>query len=229
MMEIGVLKYKSLQDYGGSVPKKRVGSKPLLLFCGDLWTNDGTYQKLQNFLIDFYRGDPVDKLVASGLDHLITFTVAEQPGDKPPLIHQRSYFLKLRKNPDGSKVPLPYLTSCGPDMDFEVRRTQFAQSDLWKAALKQPAGSKARKVKNQSTNLFGETIGRLHLEKQSIDKMQGRKSKALRRAEKLEKEEETAELESELQREQDESRMEFKQVYGFDEEETERKSRFAKK
>ena len=67
MMELGVLYFKSLSDYGGAVPKKRIGSKPLLLFQGNVWTQeDATMSKLQNLLIDFYRGDPVDKLVASG-------------------------------------------------------------------------------------------------------------------------------------------------------------------
>ena len=92
--------------------------------------------------------------------------------------------MKLKKNPNGSKTPLPYLESCGPDMDFTVRQTQFADKDLWKASLRQPSASKIKKVKNRSTNIFGETVGRLHLERQNIDKMGGRKAKALKRAEK---------------------------------------------
>ena len=217
MMELGVLRYKSLADYGGSVPKKRTGSKPLLLFQGDLWQHDQTCTKLQNLLIDLYRGDPVDKLVASGLDHVIVFSVADSPHSKP-IVHQRTYFLKLKKNPNGSRIPLPYLESCGPDMDFEVRRSQFADSDLWKASLKQPHAAKRKKTKNQTTNLFGETVGRLHLERQHIDKMQGRKAKALRRAEKMEAQEEMAAVEQELEREKQAMQMEFKQVYGFEEE-----------
>jgi len=220
MMELGVVRYKSLTDYGGSVPKKRIGSKPLLLFQGDQWQHDATCTKLQNFLIDFYRGDPVDKLVASGLDHVIAFSIADSPHSKP-IVHQRTYFMKLKKNPNGTRVPLPYLEPCGPDMDFEVRRTQFADSDLWKASLKQPQAAKSKKVKNQTTNLFGETVGRLHLERQHIDKMQGRKAKALRRAEKMEAQQEQAAVEEELEREKDTMRMEFKQTYGFEQEETE--------
>lgn len=219
MMELGVLRYKSLADYGGSVIKKRVGSKPLLLFQGDVWQHDATLGKLQNFLIDFYRGDPVDKLVASGLDHIIVFSIADSPHSKP-LVHQRTYFCKLKKNPNGTKTPVPYLESCGPDMDFEVRRTQFADSDLWKASLKQPQAAKKKKVKNQTTNVFGETVGRLHLERQHIDKMGGRKAKALRRAEKMEAEEERAAVEGELERETSAMRMEFKQTYGFEQEGT---------
>jgi ribosome production factor 2 len=217
LMELGIIRYKSLQDYGGSVPKKRIGSKPLLLFQGDLWQHDASFAKLQNLLIDFHRGDPVDKLVVSGVDHVLVFSIADSPSAKP-IVHQRTYFVKLKKNPNGTRIPLPYLQPCGPDMDFQVRRTQFADSDLYKASLKQPQAASKKKVKNQTTNLFGETVGRLHLERQHIDKMQGRKAKALRRAEKMEKEEEQAAVEEELQREEHEMKMEFKQTYGFEQE-----------
>lgn len=231
MMELGVLYFKSLSDYGGTVPKKRIGSKPLLLFQGNVWTQeDATMSKLQNLLIDFYRGDPVDKLVASGVDHVIVFSAAaESPLSSKPIIHQRTYFVKLKKNPNGTRTPLPHLEPCGPDFDFQVRRTQFAEASLWKASLQQPQATKRKTTKNQSTNMFGETVGRLHLERQSIDKMQGKKAKALRRAEKAQAQEEGAAVEQELEREEDAMRMEFQQTYGLDEMETKRAKPFGKK
>jgi ribosome production factor 2 len=217
MVEIGILQYRSLTDFGG-LPKKRLGSKPLLQFVGDLWSSDINLKRLQNLLIDFYRGDPVDSLVLSGLDHVMVFTAAETclgGQEAHPLVHQRTYYMKLKKDPKGGKAPVPYLTPSGPDMDFKVRRTQFASPDLWKLAMKQPAGVKAKKKKNQTTNIFGETIGRLHLERQDIDNRSGKKAKALRLAEKLEKEEERAAVEDELGREEEQMSSEFKQAYGF--------------
>jgi len=100
-------------------------------------------------------------------------------------------------------------------MDFKIRRTQFASPDVWKLAIKQPVKNKARKKKNQTTNMFGETIGRLHLERQEIDKRSGKKVKALKLAEKIEKDEEKAAIEAELGTEKDEMSSEFKQAYGF--------------
>lgn len=226
MVELGVLRYKAIGDYGGSVPKKRIGSKPMMLFVGDLWEHDGSCSKLRNILIDVYKGDPVKKLYHAGLDHIMVFAVALGPNDKP-LIHQRTYFCKLKKNPrSASKTPLPFLTPCGPDMDFEIRRTQVAEPDLWKASLKQPQGVKAKKVKNRSTNIFGERIGRLHLEKQDIDNRQGKKVKALRRAEKIDKQAEKDAVEKELAQEGTELGQEFKQTYGFEESETEKKKKW---
>lgn len=125
MVEIGILQYRSLVDFGG-LPKKRLGSKPLLQFVGDIWSSDINLKRLQNVLIDFYRGDPVDSLVLSGLDHVMVFTAAEanlvggQPEKAAPIIHQRTYYMKLKKDPKGGKAPVPYLTPSGPDMDFKV-------------------------------------------------------------------------------------------------------------
>mmetsp|Transcript_11864 Transcript_11864/g.34022 ORF Transcript_11864/g.34022 Transcript_11864/m.34022 type:complete len:360 (-) Transcript_11864:2233-3312(-) len=230
MVELAVLRYKSIQDYGGSVPKKRIGSKPLMLFLGDLWQQDSNCKKMQNLLIDFYRGDVVNKLVVSGIDHLLVFVASQpQPDDntnpninnEPKLIiHQHTYFCKLKKNPmdPTSKVPVPFLVPCGPDMTMQIRRTQFAEQDLWNLSLKQPQGLKKKKKKNKSTNVFGEVVGRLHIEHQDVEKMGGRKSKALRRAEKTAKEEEDAALEAELGKEKEDLQGEFRQTYGFNEE-----------
>lgn len=104
-------------------------------------------------------------------------------------------------------------------MDFILRRSDFATADVWKMATKQPAANKSKKLKNHTTNLFGETIGRLHLERQDIEKMGGRKSKALRDADKLVKVEEKALLDGELEKEKGELSAEFKQAYGFSMEE----------
>ncbi|VEU36027.1 unnamed protein product [Pseudo-nitzschia multistriata] len=230
MVELGILRYKSIQNYGGSVPKKRIGSKPLMLFLGDLWQQDSNCKKMQNLLIDFYRGDVVQKLVVSGIDHLLVF-VASQPqqgdnanpninNDPKLIIYQHTFFCKLKKNPDDptSKVPIPFLVPCGPDMTMQIRRTQFAEQDLWNLSLKQPQGLKKKKKKNKTTNLFGEVVGRLHIEHQDVTKMGGRKSKALRRAEQTAKEEENEALEAELGREREEMQDEFKQTYGFNKE-----------
>lgn len=222
--ELGITRYKSLADYAGS-PKKRTGSKPMMLFCGDKWQLDPEKKHLQNLLIDFYSGDPVTKIILSGLDHIMVFTISDNPNggngnlSNPPMIYQRAFYCKLKKNPSGDKTPLPYLTPCGPDIDFYVRRVQFATPEMWKVAMKQPIVNKAKKVRNQQTNLFGETIGRLHVEKQDIDKMGGRKSKALRKAMQLEKKEERDQTEAELTKEKEELQTEFKQTYGFDESE----------
>jgi ribosome production factor 2 len=235
MVEFGVTRFKSMNDFGGAVPKKRIGSKPLMLFLGDLWEQNDTTRRLQSLLVDFYRGDPVEKLVVQGLDHIMVFSLTEKINTvtktNVKTIYQRTYFCKLKRNPNGASQdnssPVPFLTPCGPDLDMVVRREQLASNDLWRAATKQPAAANKKKKKNQSTNIFGETIGRLHMDKQDIDKLQGRKSKALRKAAMVEAEEERAAVEQELEQEKQELGQEFKRDFGFDEqrEETNKRSK----
>lgn len=236
MIEVGITRFKSMDDYGGKVPKKRVGSKPLMLFLGDNWQQNDNSRRLQSFFVDFYRGDPVDKLVVQGLDHLMVFALTEKEDNSnitTMTVHQRTYFCKLKKNPngstDGNKTPLPFLTPCGPDIDMVVRRDQWASQELWRAATKQPAATKKKKTKNQCTNVFGETIGRLHMDKQDIDKLQGKKSKSLRRAERMEADEERAAVEKELEQEQKELGEEFQRDFGFSNEEANSKKKRSKK
>mmetsp|Transcript_7845 Transcript_7845/g.11206 ORF Transcript_7845/g.11206 Transcript_7845/m.11206 type:complete len:386 (-) Transcript_7845:610-1767(-) len=246
--ELGILRYVALNDRrGGSVPKKRVGSKPMMLFHGDKWHLDPTYERLKNLLLDLFRGDPVQKIVLSGLDHILTFTIADDPhrivtnkdeaphgnttapntpsssssSSSKPIIRMRTYYCKLKKGPPSkNNAPLPHLINCGPDMDFKLRRTELATPDIYREALRQPARKSPAKGKtqrkNQTTNVFGETIGRLHLEKQNIDQMGGKKSKALKRADQMEKEEEQKLIDQELDRESHHLGQEFQQTFGFD-------------
>lgn len=257
IVELGIVYYKSSLAVNTAtgdndkvdIPKKRIGSKPLLLFMGDIWDNIQQYSLLRNLLIDFYRGDVVDKLVVSGLDHVIVFTAAfnnnlpttttapsgttlsSNHNPSNVIIHQRTYHVQLKKNPNGSDttgtaIPIAQLTPSGPDLDMMIRRSIWATPEMAIAARVLPKSSsnkngttttaKSRK-KNQSTNVFGETIGRLHLERQVVDKKSGRKVKALRRAEQNERREEKLAIESELQNESNELEQEFQNTFGFKE------------
>jgi len=254
MVELGIVRFKSMKDHNynqeSAVPKKRIGSKPMLLFVGDLWTStDSTYSKLQNLLIDFYRGDVVDKLVLSGLDHVIVFNISQTEsqqqntnpnvnGDKncdySVIIHQRTYYCKLKKNPNasGERVvneegdplpppPVPHLSPCGPDIDFVIRREQYAAKDLWDESIKTSKTGKKKKRKNKKTNLFGETMGKLHMKKQNFDSISGKKSKALKRADKIEKLKADETTEMEFDRENEEFQTEFKHNFGFNDKDKE--------
>ena len=63
--------------------------------------------------MDLYRGDVVNTLTLSGLDHLIVFTAASSSlgGVEMTVCHQRTYYCKLKKNPNGGRTPVPYLTA----------------------------------------------------------------------------------------------------------------------
>jgi ribosome production factor 2 len=123
-------------------------------------------------------------------------------------------------------IPIAQLAPSGPDLDSTIRRSIWATPEQANTARILPKSSsnknsstataKSRK-KNQSTNLFGETIGRLHMERQDVDKKSGRKVKALRRAEQNERREEKLAIENELQAESNELDQEFQNTFGFKE------------
>jgi len=208
LAEYSVLKFKSLNDYAG-VPKKRIGSKPLMCFLGDLWHLNPGLEKTQNLLVDLFKGDPVPKLSLAGIDHVVCCFVGSDE-----VIRIRTYFVKLKKG--SGEAPVPHMIPCGPDFDLQLKRNSFAPPDLYKAAREQPRTALApKKVKNQTTNVFGETIGKLHLEKQDLDNVQGKRMKVLKIAERIAKEEEVKAVEEELEREREEEDGEFERDYGF--------------
>ena len=47
-------------------------------------------------------------------------------------------------------------------------------------SLKKPKGLEPNKVKNISRNVFGEKVGRIHMESQDLNKLQTRKMKGLK-------------------------------------------------
>ena len=72
----------------------------------------------------------------------------------------------------------------GPYIDFSLRRVRHASAALEKTAMRQPAQNKPKKVKNVSHDAFGETIGRLHMERQDYDKLELKKNTTAWKADK---------------------------------------------
>jgi ribosome production factor 2 len=112
---------------------------------------------------------------------------APMSGSNLPLIHFRTYAIKLLAS--GSRTPLVNLESVGPDFDFRIRRTQQADGDVWKTATKKPkkaaapgqVAGKKRKDRNIDIDEMGDKVGRLHVGKQDLSKLQTRKMKGLKK------------------------------------------------
>jgi len=170
MFEFGVEGFEAVQSFAGF--KKSVGAKPLMTFVGDLWSVDSNFMKIQNLLLDFFRADKIDMISLKGMDHVLSCTAADGK------IMMRLYGITFKKS--GTKIPDVVLTPMGPFMDLVPRRSQLPSDDLWKTACKQPAALKKTKVKNISKNSVGDKLGRIHMKKQNLDKMGGRRVTALR-------------------------------------------------
>lgn len=173
MIELGIDEetHQSLESVKG--PSKASGAKPLIIFQGDAWNYDPTFKKIENLLLDFFRGEKISKLSLRGIDNVISFSVTEDNK-----IYMRGYFNKFTKS--GDKTPNADLIEMGPRMNFTLRRSQFANDELMKTALRRPKETMKKKVKNVNHSAMGHTMGRIHMEKQDLDNMNSRRVTALR-------------------------------------------------
>jgi ribosome production factor 2 len=171
MVELGILGYASINDYTG--PKKMLGSFPLMLFQGEEWSRLPEFIKLKSLFLDIFAPVGVDGVSLQGIDHVISLTSFDSK-----YVSFRAYFVQFKKGQ--GKIPHTELVAMGPSIDFVLRRTQFASADLEKLAMKVPKQLKVTKTKNITTNVFGETLGQVHMERQDFDKLQLKKNKALK-------------------------------------------------
>eukprot|EP00602_Paraphysomonas_sp_CaronLab_P010147 CAMPEP_0185029712 /NCGR_PEP_ID=MMETSP1103-20130426/16185_1 /TAXON_ID=36769 /ORGANISM="Paraphysomonas bandaiensis, Strain Caron Lab Isolate" /LENGTH=287 /DNA_ID=CAMNT_0027564555 /DNA_START=15 /DNA_END=876 /DNA_ORIENTATION=- len=172
VVEFGVDNFRPIESFAGI--SKAIGSKPAFVFVGDNWEVDSTLSRVQNLIIDFFRGDKVDMLSLKGLDHVIACFSHEG------VVLMRLYALNFKKS--GSKIPLSTLAPMGPFMDLTIRRTTLAPNDMFDAACRIPKELKAKSRKNVTKSGIGESIGRVHMKKQNFDGLPGRKIAVLARS-----------------------------------------------
>uniref|UniRef100_U3K8F1 Ribosome production factor 2 homolog n=1 Tax=Ficedula albicollis TaxID=59894 RepID=U3K8F1_FICAL len=144
MVELGVEKFVSLKEIKNS--KCPEGTKPMLIFAGDMFDVNEEYRRLKSLLIDFFRGPTVPSIRLAGLEYVLHFTAVDGK------IYMRSYKVLLKKS--GCKIPRIELEEMGPSLDLVMRRTHLASDDLYKLSLKQPKGLKPKKKKNISHDVF---------------------------------------------------------------------------
>jgi len=171
MFEFGIERLVQMEKFAG--PKVTLGIKPCLVFQGELFDTQQEYQRLKCLLIDFFRGEVVDNIRLQGLEHVWCFTAVENK------VHIRSYRINYIKS--DTKVPNVELNEIGPSIDLVVRRHKIASDSLYKTARKQPKEIIKKKKKNISMDPFGNRLGRIHMEKQDLSKLQTRKRKGLKR------------------------------------------------
>ena len=144
----------------------------MFLFQSDLWQYSERHMLVKNMILDFFRGEEVSTINLTGLSYVIAVTAIGDESDAKPKIFFRvycaSFFLASLVATELKKVagvcPRVELELMGPSLDLEIRRVH----------------ENTTKVKNVTHNVFGEKIGRLHMTKQEVDKMQVRKIKALK-------------------------------------------------
>lgn len=173
MVELGINYFKSLTDFHNE--KIATNVKPCLVFNGPQWKQTEELRRLKNLLIDVFHRETVERIRLQGIEHVISFTVAENLE-----IFMRSYKIHLKKS--GLKTPRVEISEIGPSIDFSIRRTKIASDDLFKQATKKPKQLKPLKKKNLSQDELGNKHGRIHVGKQNINSLQTRKMKGLKKS-----------------------------------------------
>jgi ribosome production factor 2 len=123
------------------------------------------------FLLDFFRGDTLEKINLASVNHIIVFTSA---GKK---IMFRHYAIALRKGSSSSDVPQVVLEEYGPRMDLLFSRKSNASEAVQKESRRQPKELRPKKRKNVSDGLVGTITGRVHMQKQNLSELALRKFK----------------------------------------------------
>lgn len=106
------------------------------------------------------------------------------------VIHFRVYAIVPSSKGTAASSSNLTLEEIGPSMDLVLRRRQMAEMGKMNASLKRPKtlAEKNRqgkgKKKNIETDEMGDMVGRVHLGKQDLGKLQTRKMKGLKRARK---------------------------------------------
>ena len=170
MVELGVDAFEPIAAFTRA---RKLGSRPCVIFEGSEWEQDATLDKLRSLLLDLFRGAPAEQVALANLEGLTVCTAARGK------VYVRNYLYALKRS--GTRKPRVELEPAGPSMDLSVRRTKFASVELYKLACRQPRELKARKVKNISHNEMGDRVGRVHMERQELDKLALRKMKGLRK------------------------------------------------
>lgn len=161
-------------------------------FSSELFDSHPRYTQLKAVLMDLFNGQAIDSVCLSGLEHVISVTVAPTPPDlnsassiSLPMVHVRTYTFKMLSS--GVKTPRAELTPMGPHFDLVLRRNREADEDVMRAALRRPKISKkdvetglGKKRKNFEVDGMGDLRGRVHVGKQNLDRLQRKKVKALR-------------------------------------------------
>ncbi|KAF3928293.1 hypothetical protein AA313_de0208939 [Arthrobotrys entomopaga] len=183
-----------MSDFKNS--KAGVGLKPMISFSGSIFENNPTYAQMKLLFLDFFHGNTVPEVDVESLQYMISISAADPTDENPnPKIHFRTYMLKTMRS--GHKLPRVELEEMGPRMDFKIGRIQEANPDFMKQAMQKAKGQEMRTKKNISIDPMGDKIGKIHVDRQDLGKLQTRKMKGLKKRSRNESDDEDDDIEME--------------------------------
>lgn len=166
MQEYKVSDFKGSVQFGKAGNSWLLGSKPMMVFQGAAFDHDDEMKRAKSLLLDVFRGPKAEKVSLMGLTRVVVCTALD--GDEKT-IQFKHYKIVMKKS--GVKMPHVQLEEMGPRFKLQVDRQRSAVPERWKAALKTPKELKPKKQKNVTTNVLGQTKGRVHVGKQKLEKV----------------------------------------------------------
>jgi ribosome production factor 2 len=125
-------------------------------------------KKLRNLLNDFFymnekvKGVEIDKLMSV----MICWTATE---DRK--IRMKTYKVEMSGADILSEDGKMSLEALGPNAEFAVRRTKFADTELWKKATYVPKIIKKKENKNIKYDSLGNKRGKIYVDRQNLSNM----------------------------------------------------------
>ncbi|KAL3233557.1 Ribosome biogenesis protein RPF2 [Nakaseomyces bracarensis] len=182
MIELQIAEnFKLLSDF-----RKRtftVGLKPMFSFQGSAFETHPVYKHVKSLFLDFFRGQVTDLADVAGLQHVVSVTIQGdfQEGEPLPNVLFRVYKLRTYRSEQGGKtLPRVELDEVGPRLDFKIGRVRTPSPELEKEAYKRAKQTEVKVKKNVEIDGMGDKLGRIHMGKQDLNKMQTRKMKGLK-------------------------------------------------
>ncbi|KAL7719367.1 Ribosome production factor 2-like protein [Entamoeba marina] len=160
MLELLVSHYKSISSFSGDKPPS--ATRIMYTFVGSLFETNEDFRMFKNMIIDFYRNDVKQSLVVDELTAMMTFVAVDGK------IHMTVHNVKTSKS--GVK-----LNEVGPQVIMTPGRSKYGAEDMREEAMTIPPELQpAKKKKNVSKDVFGQTIGRVHAVGEDLDKLSKR-------------------------------------------------------
>ncbi|KAG4306442.1 hypothetical protein PORY_000430 [Pneumocystis oryctolagi] len=162
--------------------KQGEGQRPMVVFSGSLFDSEPVYRLCKSMFLDFFCGERLERVDVQGLQHAVCLSVQEATEETPqPPIYFRVYRVVC---PVRGGVPMEVeLEEIGPRYDLVIQRVQEAKEEEMQEAMKrgEGGGEKKKKRKNIDVNEMGDKVGRIHMGKQDMNRLQIRKFKGLKR------------------------------------------------
>eukprot|EP00918_Siedleckia_nematoides_P088025 GHVU01193441.1.p1 GENE.GHVU01193441.1~~GHVU01193441.1.p1 ORF type:complete len:337 (+),score=61.45 GHVU01193441.1:98-1108(+) len=196
MHEFAVENYRPASSFSGT-SKPAISSRVIVVAQGAQFERSDEMKSARSLLIDTFSAGNTESVCSQGLQRAVILTAATPPaaGGAPSssapssaaataTIHVAHYFVSRRRRDTDSEEPASgvHLEPLGPEFDLHIRASNVADLDRWKQSMVLPRQEKPKTVKNVTTVPQGDTIARVHVGRQDLEKVPHHHAKAFRSA-----------------------------------------------